>query len=265
MPSYHLNKLSTKAPDHIDKETAKAAMKDLIAEFDELQNRLYAEAKQSLLIVVQGLDASGKDGAIKNIFKGINPQGVSVVSFKKPTPIELAHDFLWRIHQHAPAKGYIQIFNRSHYEDVLVVRVDGYIDDATAKRRFEAINNFEQQLSQNGTNIIKFYMHTSPEKQLERFVERLTEPEKMWKFGIEDLTKFEQREQYISVYQEAMENCSQHAEWVVVPCDQNWYKEYLMLSTIVTQLRRMNPQYPSTKIDVEQAAIKKLLAQHNKK
>ena len=262
---YDLNSISTKAPSHISKEEAQNAMKDLTKEFDELQNRLYAEGKQSLLIVMQGLDGSGKDGAIKSVFKGINPQGLGVVSFKKPTPEEMGHDFLWRVHKHAPMDGYIQIFNRSHYEEVLVVRVDGYIDDATAQKRFEIINHFEQLLVSNGTQIIKFYMHVSSKEQLERFAERMTVPQKMWKYGPEDLEKHKQREQYIKVYEEALEHCGPDFPWVVVPCDQNWYKEYLILKTIVETLRDMNPQYPKAKIDITDPTVKAFISKYGKK
>jgi polyphosphate kinase 2 (PPK2 family) len=172
-----LSEISTKAPKEFDKKETKEATAKLLIELDELQNLLYAQGKHSVLIVLQGLDASGKDGAIRKVFGQMNPQGVRVQSFKAPTEEELSHDFLWRIHEHAPEKGMIQIFNRSHYEDVLITRVHGWCDDATATRRFDAINDFEELLSlHNNTQILKFYLHISREEQAERLGERIKIP-----------------------------------------------------------------------------------------
>lgn len=169
-----LSKVSTRAPKDLDKEEAKLRQVSILEELDELQNLLFAEGKNSVLVVIQGMDASGKDGAIKNVFGTLNPQGVAVTSFKSPTAEELSHDFLWRIHQHAPAKGTIQIFNRSHYEDVLITRVHKWITDETVQKRLHAINDFEKLLVEhNNTHVLKFYLHVSQEKQQERLQERI--------------------------------------------------------------------------------------------
>lgn len=261
---YKLSEISCKAPKELDKEATKEATKELLEELDELQNRLYAEAKQSVLVVFQGMDGSGKDGATKAVFKGINPQGIRTVSFKKPTVDELAQDFLWRVHRHTPPKGYIQIFNRSHYEDVLVVRVDGYVDDQTAQKRFKMINNFEHLLQNTGTRILKFYLHVSMESQLERFAERVVDPRKQWKFGVEDLQKFKQRDKYLKYYDDVFENCGPDIPWHIVPSDQNWYKEYYITKTIVKTLKDMDPQYPQVKIDRTDPEIAELIRRYSK-
>src|SRR5829696_720134 len=169
-----LTQTSTRAPKELSKEETKQQTQEIKKSLDELQNLLYAEGKRSVLVVIQGMDASGKDGAIKNVFGGLNPQGISIASFKTPTPEELSHDFLWRIHRHSPAKGTIQVFNRSHYEDVLITRVHGWCDDKTAQERMKAINHFESLLEKhNNTKVLKFYLHVSPEEQQERLNERI--------------------------------------------------------------------------------------------
>ena len=169
MAKVKLKDIDTRAPKQLDKEKTKKDTADILVKLDELQNLLYAESHHSLLVIIQGMDASGKDGVIRNVFGKLNPQGVEVKSFKVPTAEEAAHDFLWRVHQHAPAKGIIQIFNRSHYEDVIVTRVHKWIDDDTARKRMEAINDFEKLLEQhNNTGILKFYLHVSQKEQLER-------------------------------------------------------------------------------------------------
>jgi PPK2 family polyphosphate:nucleotide phosphotransferase len=190
------------------------------------------------------MDASGKDGAVKDVFKAVNPQGVRVKSFKKPTEEELAHDFLWRIHKYTPPKGKIQIFNRSHYEDVLVTRVLGLIDDETAGKRFKIINGFEQLLQDRGTKILKFYLHLSESEQLQRFRERLEIPSKQWKYNPNDLKSAASWPEYRQYYQEVFENCSPEIPWVIVPSDQNWYKKYLIAKLIVETMRGLNMKYP---------------------
>ena len=250
MSSFDLDKLSTRAPADLNKEEIKEKTKALIDELEELQNKLYAEDKWSLLIVLQGMDASGKDGAVREVFSAVNPQGVKVKSFKKPTERELAHDFLWRVHQHTPRKGMIQIFNRSHYEDVLVTRVLGLTDDATAESRFGIINSFEKLLQERGTQIIKFYLHISQEEQQERFQDRLNKPHKHWKYNPNDLKTAEDWPLYKQYYREVFERCSPEIPWTIVPSDQNWYKEYLIAETIVTKLRGLNMQYPG--LDLEE-------------
>ena len=244
MSKIDLATLATRAPEHLDKQEIKDKTDELTLELDELQNKLYAESKWSLLVVLQGMDASGKDGAVKDVFKAVNPQGIRVKSFKKPTEEELSHDFLWRIHKHTPPKGKIQIFNRSHYEDVLVTRVLGLVDDETAHKRFEIINGFERLLMDRGTQVLKFYLHISQPEQLERFKERLEIPRKQWKYNPNDLKTASKWPEYRQYYQEVFEHCSPEIPWTVVPSDQNWYKKYLIAKTIVDTLKGLNLKYP---------------------
>ena len=239
-----LQEISTKAPKDLDKKQTKEVTAKLLKELDELQNLLYAESKNALLVILQGMDASGKDGVVNNVFGQLNPQGVVVKSFKVPTEEELKHDFLWRVHQHAPSKGMIQVFNRSHYEDVLVTRVHGWCDDATAKARFSAINDFENLLQlHNRTHIFKFYLHISPEEQQERFTERMDDPSKQWKYNEKDFAEAKLWDKYMQMYEDVFAHCSQ-VPWIIVPSDQNWYKEYLIALTVVERLKGLNMKYP---------------------
>lgn len=239
-----LSEVSTKAPKDSDKKETKEQTLKMIEDLDELQNRLYAEKKHSILVVLQGLDASGKDGVIRKVFGQMNPQGVRVESFKVPTEKELAHDFLWRIHQHTPEKGMIQIFNRSHYEDVLVTRVHGLCDDATALKRFDAINDFEALLTlHNNTHILKFYLHISEEEQLKRLEERREDPTKKWKYNKKDKEEAQLREKYMQMYEEMLVNCNT-IPWVIVPADQNWYKEHTVAKTFYDTLKSLDMHYP---------------------
>jgi PPK2 family polyphosphate:nucleotide phosphotransferase len=218
-----------------------------LEELDELQNLLVAEAKHALLVVIQGMDASGKDGAIKDVFGTLNPQGVSVTSFKAPTAEELGHDFLWRIHQYAPLKGNIRVFNRSHYEDILITRVHKWIDDDTAYKRMKAINDFEQLLVEhNQTKVLKFYLHVSKEEQAERLNERISDPRKQWKYNENDFKEAKLWDDYMEVYEEAFEKCDK-IPWHIVPADQNWFKEYTIASTVRDCLKGLNMKYPGMK------------------
>jgi PPK2 family polyphosphate:nucleotide phosphotransferase len=242
-----LKDTSTRAPKELDKQQTKQRTEDLKTTLNELQNLLYAEGKHSVLIVIQGMDASGKDGAIKNVFGGLNPQGISVKPFKTPTAEELDHDFLWRIHQHTPAKGMIQIFNRSHYEDVLITRVHGWCNDETADKRFKAINNFEQLVTEhNNTLILKFYLHISPEEQQGRLKEREEDLTKGWKYNATDLEEAKLWDEYMKMYEDVFQNCN-HLPWTIVPADQNWYKEYIITKTITDALQELSMHYPSHK------------------
>ena len=242
-----LSEISTRAPKELDKDQTKEKTKKILEDLDELQNLLYAEHKHSVLVVLQGLDGSGKDGVIRNVFGELNPQGVTVRSFKVPTEEEYAHDFLWRIHAAAPGKGMIQIFNRSHYEDILVTRVHKWCDDKTAKKRMKAINDFEELLQQhNDTHILKFYLHISPEEQQERLAERLQAPNKMWKYNEKDFDEAKLWDIYMNMYEECFENCD-HIPWTIVPADQNWYKEFLIASQLHELLKSLNMQYPGLK------------------
>lgn len=241
---------------HPDRKSAETEFKALRKEFIHLQQRLYAEGKQKLLIIFQAMDAGGKDGTIRNIFKGVNPQGVRVHSFKVPSKKELAHDFLWRIHKVVPAKGMIGVFNRSHYEDVLVVRVHNIVPEAVWRPRYTQINQFEKLLSDTGTHILKFYLHISADEQKERFQSRLDEPEKHWKFSLDDLQKRKFWPDYMKAYEEMLAECStEWAPWYVIPANQKWYRNLTICRTVVHTLREMNPQFPEAEADLEQVVI----------
>lgn len=238
------------------KEEGKEEFKALRDELQDLQARLYAEDKQKLLIVFQAMDAGGKDGTIRAITQGVNPQGVRITSFKVPSKLELAHDFLWRVHMAVPARGMIGIFNRSHYEDVLVVRVDNIVPESVWRPRYEQINNFEKLLADTGTTILKFYLHISKEEQRKRFQERIDIPEKNWKFSFADLEKRKQWDDYILAYEEMLENTgTDHAPWYVIPANQNWYRNLTIERIIVNCLRNLNPQYPEAEGDVSGVVV----------
>jgi len=247
MAKIKLDDIDTRAPKDFDKQDTKEKNSQILEELNELQNLLYAEGKHAVLIVIQGMDASGKDGVIRNVFGKLNPQGVMVKSFKAPTAEELSHDFLWRIHNHAPAKGMIQLFNRSHYEDILITRVHKWCDDETAKKRMKAINNFEKLLAEhNNTVILKFYLHISPEEQQGRLQERIKDATKQWKYNENDFTEAKLWKDYMSMYEDCFENCND-IPWTVVPADQNWYKEYIIASQLRDALTGLKMQYPGIK------------------
>jgi PPK2 family polyphosphate:nucleotide phosphotransferase len=247
MAKINLKELSTKAPKDWDKEKTKEKTAKLLEELDELQNLLFAEHKHSVLVVIQGMDASGKDGVIRNVFGNLNPQGVMVKSFKAPTEEELAHDFLWRIHSAAPGKGMIQLFNRSHYEDILITRVHKWCDDETARLRMKAINDFESLLEKhNNTHILKFYLHISPEEQQERLKERLSDATKQWKYNEKDFEEAKLWDIYMKMYEDCFENCND-IPWTIVPSDQNWYKEHLIAAQLHKTLSGLAMRYPGLK------------------
>lgn len=216
-----------------------------------LQDTLYAEHKQSLLIVLQAMDAGGKDSTIKAVTQGINPQGCSVVSFKQPNTTELSHDFLWRIHQEVPRKGKIKIFNRSHYEDVIIAKVHELVPKETIKKRYKHINEFENILTDEGVKIVKIMLHISPEYQLERIKQRLQKPEKAWKFQPSDLEERKRWNDYMEAFEKALENCStEKAPWYIIPAEKKWFR-FLVVSEIVLQaLEEMNPELPKATFDV---------------
>jgi len=249
MSNISLYKMDTRAPDNMDKKETKEKTSQLLKELDELQNLLYAERKHSVLVVIQGMDGSGKDGVIRNVMGNMNPQGVSVQSFKAPTEKELSHDFLWRIHQHTPAKGMIQVFNRSHYEDIVITRVHKWCDDTTARKRMKAINDFEELLQEhNHTHILKFYLHISPEEQQQRLQERIKDPAKMWKYNEKDFEEAKLWDIYMQMYEECFENCD-NPPWSIVPSDQNWYKEFIIASRLQELLKSLDMQFPGLKQD----------------
>jgi PPK2 family polyphosphate:nucleotide phosphotransferase len=193
------------------------------------------------------MDASGKDGLIRDVFGVMNPQGVQVESFKAPTSKELSHDFLWRIHMHAPSKGMIQVFNRSHYEDILITRVHNWCNDALAFKRMKAINDFEEMLEvHNHTHILKFYLHISPEEQKLRLLERLEDKTKQWKYNEQDLEEAKLWDQYMHAYEDCFNKCNK-VPWHIIPSDQNWYKEYLVSHTILETLKKLKMRFPGLK------------------
>lgn len=247
MAKMKLSDISTTPPKKLDKEVVKAATDEILEELDELQNLLYAEHKWSVLIVLQGMDASGKDGLIRDVLGKLNPLGVQARAFKAPTEDELDHDFLWRIHQHTPAKGMIQVFNRSHYEDVLVQRVHKWIDGETARKRMKAINDFERLLTEhNNTKILKFYLHISPEEQRQRLEERTEDPRKMWKYNEKDFQEAKLWKHYRKAYEDVFEHCNE-VPWHIIPSDSNWYKEHIVAQTLRDTLKGLKMKYPVLK------------------
>ncbi len=228
-----------------DKKDGKAKQAKLVQKLDELQEVLYAEHKHKVLVVLQALDTGGKDGTIRAVFDGVNPQGVHVASFKVPTPEELDHDYLWRIHTQVPGKGELVIFNRSHYEDVLVVRVHNLVPETVWRKRYTQINNFERMLVEEGTTILKFYLNISKDEQKKRLQERLDDPKKRWKFNPADLKERALWADYASAYQDAInETSTQWAPWHVIPANHNWYRNLVVTSVIVQTLEALNLQYP---------------------
>ncbi len=228
-----------------DKGQTKDASAVLRARVAQLQARLYAESSQSLLLVLQALDAGGKDGTIRSVFTGVNPQGVRVVSFKAPSANELAHDFLWRIHAETPGHGEITVFNRSHYEDVLIVRVHDLVPETIWRPRYQRIRAFEDLLTVANTKIVKVMLHISKEEQRERLQERVDDPAKRWKFNADDLAERQYWDDYQAAFTEAITKTTTHAcPWYVVPGDRNWYRDWAVLTILVDALERMDPQFP---------------------
>ncbi len=222
------------------------------AKLEGLQYRLYAEGKCALLACLQGPDAAGKDGAIRHVFSGINPQGCRVQAFKEPTSHELDHDFLWRIHLHTPCQGQITVFNRSHYEDVLIVRVKNLVPEPVWRERYSLINAFERLLADRGTKILKFFLHISKEEQLERFEKRLSDPEKHWKISEADYTEREFWDDYIRAFEEALSRCStDEAPWFVIPANHKWARNVIIARILRECLEDMNPQIPEPTVDLK--------------
>ena len=240
-----------------DKATTIAVMAQLNAQLVELQNVLYAEHKHKVLVVLQAMDTGGKDGCIRKVFSGINPQGVHIASFKVPTALELDHDYLWRVHQRVPGKGEMVVFNRSHYEDVLITRVHGWIDDRTAKRRFRQINDFEAMLVEEGTVVLKFFLHISKDEQRQRLQDRLDDESRTWKFNLGDLAEREKWNDYQSAYQDALNaTSSQHAPWYIVPADRKWVRDVYVASVLVNALNQLGMQYPDPPAGLDKVVIK---------
>ena len=238
------------------KERAEREIAENVARMAKLQQRMYAENHRALLVVLQGMDTSGKDGVIRAAFSGLNPQGCHVTSFKKPSADEADRDFLWRIHAAAPPKGDIGIFNRAHYEDVLVVRVHGMVAHEVWERRYGMINEFERYLSLTGTRVLKFCLLISKQEQRERLMARLADPEKQWKFSEQDLVERGKWEQYVDAYQDAIERCStEHAPWHVIPSDRKWYRNWAVSEIVRATLEEMDPRPPAPTIDPTRYSI----------
>jgi len=238
-----LNKSTTQPGSTVNEVTIRKAIPPLVKDIGELQLALYASGKKSLLVIFQGMDASGKDGAIKNVFIDANPMGVHVISFKKPTETELSHDFLWRIHAATPPGGMIHVFNRSHYEDILVPTVDKLIPDKIIEKRFHQINDFEKMLEENGTTILKFFLHVSHKEQQARLRERMTNPKKFWKHKDVDWETSKKWNRYMKVYESIFKKCGE-IPWHIIPADKNWYKDFLVAEIVLDALKKINPKYP---------------------
>lgn len=222
----------------------------------ELQARQYAENKQGLLIVLQAMDTGGKDGTIKHVFSGVNPQGCRVSSFKAPNPEEANHDFLWRYHKSVPARGRIGIFNRSHYEDVLVVRVKNLVPEEVWRARYGLINDFEYGLTQGGIAVIKFYLHISRDEQKRRLESRLADPDKRWKFSTNDIKERAFWDDYQVAFEDAINNTStEYAPWYVVPANKKWYRNLVVARTIADTLEAMDPKFPPAEPGLEKISI----------
>lgn len=253
-------KLSTIDPNESEHYKKKKDVRDELDKqrkrISELQERLYAERKQSLLIVLQAMDTGGKDGTIRGVFQGVNPQGCQVWSFKSPSSEELEHDFLWRYHDKTPGRGMITIFNRSHYEDVLIVRVKNIVGEDVWRHRYRMINEFENLLTLNHTTIIKFYLHISKDEQKLRLQSRLDDPNKHWKFSSNDLKERVFWDHYQIAFEDAISNCAtEYAPWYVVPANNKWYRNLVIARTIADTMEAMNPQFPQAEVGLDKIII----------
>jgi PPK2 family polyphosphate:nucleotide phosphotransferase len=238
------------------KDDANNEILKLTNDLEALQELLYAEQKSKVLVVLQGMDTSGKDGVIRHVFEGVNPQGVKVAAFKVPTPEEMAHDYLWRIHKHTPGKGEIVIFNRSHYEDVLVVRVHELVDESVWSKRYDQINQFERMLNHERTIILKFFLHISPDEQKGRLQDRLSDPKKQWKFSVGDLKERALWQDYMRAYDDVLEKTSTDwAPWYIVPANHKWYRDLIIGTILVDKLKSLNMKYPQPTEDLSKIVI----------
>jgi PPK2 family polyphosphate:nucleotide phosphotransferase len=239
-----------------DKDAAAGTLEDNVDRLDELQYTLWAENQRAVLIVLQGMDTSGKDGTIRHVMTGFDPQGCRVVSFKKPSDHELDHGYLWRVQPHAPARGEIAIFNRSHYEDVLITRVHGWIDAAECTRRYAHIREWERYLAETGTTIVKLCLNISKDEQKQRLQERLADPTKHWKFSVQDVEERKLWDKYRQAYDDAIAATStEHAPWHVIPSDRKWVRNLAVAEILVETLEGMKLKLPTPKIDVSQIVI----------
>ena len=236
-----------------DKKSAKRTVNKLQNRMEELQGQLYAEGKHSLLICLQALDAGGKDGVVRHVFDAMNPQSCRVASFKQPSTEELAHDFLWRIERQTPRRGEVVIFNRSHYEDVLIVRVHNLVPKRVWSKRYEQINAFERRLTANNTHILKFFLHISKEEQLERFKQRLDDPSRRWKIAESDYSERQHWNDYEAVYEDAINKCTtDEAPWYVIPSDHKWFRNLAISHIIVETIERLDMKLPEPTVDIDE-------------
>lgn len=229
-----------------EREEAGAEFEGLNDRLEALQELLYAQGRHRVLVVLQAMDTGGKDGVIRKVFEGVNPTGVRVASFKVPSAAELAHDYLWRVHPQVPGDGELVIFNRSHYEDVLVVRVHGLVPEERWRRRYEQIAAFERLLAEEGTLVLKFFLNISKDEQRRRLQARLEDPEKRWKFSLGDLKERERWDAYMAAYEDAIRRCaSEHAPWFVIPADRKWYRDLVICRILVAELEGLGMRYPA--------------------
>lgn len=236
---------------HTDEIEAKAALERNVARLEKLQEMLYAEQRHSLLIVLQGIDAAGKDGTCRHVMGAMNPQGTTITSFKQPTAEDLAHDFLWRVHAHTPPRGHIAVFNRSHYEDVLVVRVHGLVPKSVWSRRYDQINAFEETLAAAGTTILKFFLTISPDEQLDRFRDRLDDPAKQWKISEGDYTERTRWDDYTRAYEDMLRHCSTDtAPWYVIPSNRKWFRNLAVSEIIADTMDDLRMKLPKPTVDL---------------
>ena len=239
-----------------DKDSAEERLDELSKKLEDLQELLFAERQHKVLVVLQGMDTSGKDGVIRHVFEGVNPQGVHVASFKVPTPEELDHDYLWRVHKQTPGKGEIVIFNRSHYEDVLVVRVHGLVPEAVWKKRYQQINDFERILVDEGTTILKFFLHIDQDEQKERLEARLDDPTKQWKFKLGDLKERKLWPEYTRAYEDVLGKTSTDwAPWFIVPANRKWYRNLVIASVLVDTFEAFQMAYPPPEENLTEVVV----------
>lgn len=244
----NLNTISTNPPDSFSKKETNAESRILGTELAELQRKLFAQEKYALLVIFQGMDASGKDGAVRNVFSKVNPAGCRVTSFSVPTRLEAKHDFLWRVHHVCPERGMIKVFNRSHYEDILVPTVENYATPEEIDQRIEAINCFERLLLNSSTIILKYFLHVSEEEQISRIKKRKIQPNKRWKYEESDVRATQQREHYLQVYERIFKECDVEP-WHIVPADKKWYRNYYVLKTLMGKLNSYDIDYPKINMD----------------
>src|SRR3954451_13621695 len=258
-PDGNVGDYDTADTDGMTREEAHAELAGLVERIAGLQARLYAEESRAVLVVLQGIDAAGKDSTVKHVFSGTNPQGVRVYTYKQPTDEEAAHDFLWRYHADAPARGMIHVFNRSHYEDVLVVRVKGLIEEERWRSRYDSINDFERMLARERTVIVKFFLHISKDAQMDRFRERLEREDKHYKFSANDVRERRNWDAYQEAYEEALNHTStEWAPWYMVPSDHKWYRNLVVARTVATVLEEMDPRWPEPEEALENFAAEEL-------